>query len=216
MGTRSVAYATLAAAVACIALLGSQQTVRARFAGPDARPAGQVDADRLAEIALTEADLPGNLQRVAEQSGPIVTENQRGYFVVFTDTALFDPERLQRLPAGTLLGVMCDLAIPVNDRGPEEIEDRARTIQAMFEGSGTVDPLDAPAVGEDSRAYAIRLLSRDIALGAQPRTTTAILLRREGAYAVVYVTAHGEREPLDEALRLGRLLDERLQHAAGA
>jgi hypothetical protein len=211
-----MAHVGLAAAVAGIALLGGYQTVLAHIAGPGASPAAQVDADRLAEIALTEADLTGNLQRVAEQSGPIVAEGQRGYFVVFTSPALFDQDRLQQVPAGTILGVMCDIEIPVSDRGPEEIEERARTIQAMFEGSGAVDALDAPTVGEDSRAYTIRLLSRDVVLGAQPRTTAAILLRGEGAYAIVYVTAHGDREPLDEALRLGRLLDERLQRAGGA
>jgi len=86
----------------------------------------------------------------------------------------------------------------------------------MFEGSGTVEPLAAPAVGEDSRAFTIRLLARDIALGAPARTTAAILLRRQGAYAIVYVTAHGDTEPVDEAVRLARLLDDRLQDAGSA
>ena len=217
MRTRSMGYVTLAAAVAWTAFLGTQQAAWAHPVAPGGRPtAAQVDADRLGEIALTETDLTGNLQRVAEQSGPIVAESQREYFVVFTHPALFEPERLERLPLGTLLAVMSDLAIPVDDRGPDELEDRARTIRAMFEGSGTVDPLDAPTIGEDSRAYTIRLLSRDVVLGAQPRTTVAILLRRLGVYAIVYVTAHGATEPLDEAVRLARLLDERLERAGGA
>src|SRR5439155_12700042 len=105
--------------------LGAHETAVARRTVPGASPAAQVDADWLPAIMLTEADLAGDLHVVAEQSGPVTSAGQRGYFAVFTHPGLFEPERLPQLPAGTLLAVMCDLAIPVSDRGPEDIEERA-------------------------------------------------------------------------------------------
>jgi hypothetical protein len=176
---------------------------------PDAAPAGparppdaaapQPDPTAvLAAAALTEADLPAGLTLDGQRSGPRPTEDGvRSYVATFVGNGRGE------LP---IMGVVNILnAYPDGGAGIDQLTDRFRTGLG-----GTPVDLEAPRIGEASRAFTV---TRSAMGGAMTANTIFVAIRRGDVVAGVAVMAVGATPQTDVALRLAQNVDRRLTAA---
>jgi hypothetical protein len=166
----------------------------------------------LAALLLTPADVPSGLVLEPRLSGPISLPGMEGQAAAFVATAtLSGPVAAATLAPGTLVMVM-NAAYVFGDRqlNPQGLEGMVRG--APF-GGDTVPvealspiPLPDPPVGVESRALALRRTLPN----RMTMSTAVVLFQREAIYVSVVVGAIGEAPPIEEAVRLARLVDERV------
>ncbi len=186
---------------------------------PDATPLAPTPAPArdLTALRLTPADVPSGLVLEPRLSGPISLPGMEGQAAAFVATAtLSGPVAAATLAPGTLVMVM-NAAYVFGDRqlNPQGLEGMVRG--APF-GGDTVPvealspiPLPDPPVGVESRALALRRTLPN----RMTMSTAVVLFQREAIYVSVVVGAIGETPPIEEAVRLARLVDERIL-AAGS
>jgi hypothetical protein len=152
----------------------------------------------LAAAALTEADVPAGLTFDERRSGPRPTEDGvQSYLATFVGNGRGD------LP---IMGVINILnTYPDPSVGIDRLTDRFRTGLG-----GTPTELDAPGIGEASRAFTV---STSAMGGAMTASTVFVAIRRAGVVAGVAVTSMGATPQTEVALRLAQSVDRRLAAA---
>ena len=149
----------------------------------------------LAAAALTAAVVPAGLTLDERRSGPRLTEDGvQSYLATFVGNGRGD------LP---IMGVINILnTYPDPSVGIDRLTERFRTGLG-----GTPTEVDAPGIGEASRAFTV---STSVMGGAMTASTVFVALRRAGVVAGVAVTSMGATPPTDVALRLAQSVDRRL------
>jgi hypothetical protein len=188
-------------------------TIVVQVDGPEAPPAPQPDP-RLATALLTEADLPAGLRLQPRASGQVVVPGLSGHLATYLraepDEAA-DFRELLFLPAGTIVLVKTSVQVLTREAlTPGVLDSVILGAQAAATAGGalvdsTTDYGGLP-VGESSRGHSARYRL----LGAPPTTSTVIAFRRGDVIAALNVEATGDDPAFEEALRLARIVDERL------
>jgi hypothetical protein len=178
---------------------------------------------------LMDADVPGDLRLIPEVSRGLDSAQQQGRMVVYGHRDGILPASLALLPRDTIIGVINVVMTSRDDYGQATLDAWALRLQSGGPLLADLTLLENPPVGDASRALtyttailedprrptgapysspSARLLTRS---GEENRkATAAILFRRAGMYVGVIVSAIGTNAPLDDALRLAHLVDERL------
>lgn len=166
---------------------------------PTVGHAQQVDATAmLAAAALTEADLPAGLTFDEQRSGVRPTEDGvQSYLATFVGNGRGD---LPIMGVINILNTYPDAAV-----GIDRLTDRFRTGMG-----GTPTELDAPSIGEASRAFTV---TRSAMGGAMTASTIFVAIRRADVVAGVAVTSIGATPQTEVALRLAQSVDRRLAAA---
>jgi YVTN family beta-propeller protein len=158
----------------------------------------------LAALLLTEAEVASNLH-VYNRTAAARTE--AGLLPSYSVTFLADS-----LPETAVPGTMVSVHNVVT-QGANLAPSLDRLMDDLREDWGRTRELPPPAVGEESRAVVT-----DPPPDASGRlvSTVGIVFRRQETLVGVAVSALGQSPPLDEAIRLARLVDSRLAAAAAA
>lgn len=149
-----------------------------------------------AAVALTEADVPGGLRLSRDRSGQQTRDGITAYGVTFEA----DPSQLTP-GSGGIIAITNLVASPADPAvGLAEMSRSARQ-----SAPGPVTDLAPPDVGDESRAF-----SGTAGLGPISVAMAATFFRRESAVVGLMVIGTGDQPPMEECLRLARLVDARV------
>jgi hypothetical protein len=168
---------------------------------PGPGPVGAQTVDPAA-LALARADLPDGLQPNPTLSGP----NSSAGFPSYQATYEGDPLRVAP-GSGGVISVRSVVALP-----PDPIGGLAEHLQSVRQDlPGPLAELPPPPLGDESQAF-----TATASLGPFNLSAAAIAFRRNRAVASVMVLSAGGSPPVDLALRLAQVVDQRAVAAGGA
>jgi len=152
----------------------------------------------LAALLLTEGEVASNLH-VYNRTAAARTE--AGLLPSYSVTFLADS-----LPEAAVPGTMVSVHNVVT-QGASLAPSLDRLMDDLREDWGRTRELPPPAVGQESRAVVT-----DVPPDASARlvSTAGIVFRRQETVVGIAVSALGQSPPVDEAIRLARLVDARL------
>ncbi len=207
--TASVASPTPAAPPSPAATLAitSAAPVSAATTTPSPTAGAPTDPDAL---VLVEADMPPGLDCPGRtQSRPQNFLNVQGSLSMAV--CLVPPAQLGLTqPAGAIAGVTNVVHIASDsDWSGLSLDDAMRSALFGVSWGGTanfaVDLLPDPPVGDESRASAVH--------SGDASTNLFVMFRRGPVFAMLQVEASGGSAPIEESLRLARILDARIMVA---
>jgi hypothetical protein len=182
---------------------------------PDLPPAV---ATRLAAALLVEDDLPPDMWPVRARGGLMAFLDVPGYMMSFTGRAAEEARSVVGSliqPEGTMVMALQFVALVGEDRPTDSLDsavERAeQMLSTMVQAPGvpvTISPVvrfPNPPVGEDSRAFALRMTT-----AGTPTTLAYVAFDRGGVVLIIGAVLHGDDPPLDALLQMAEKVDARL------